>query len=286
MKKAKLLSLSLIYLFISSCTKIQLFAVNTAARLNAHYILHKDLIYGIKDRQRLNVFSLKNSSEPKPVVVFFYGGSWIQGDKDMYRFMGEALSSLDMVVVIADYRLYPQVKFPEFVMDGAETLAWVKENISQYGGDPDQVFVMGHSAGAHIAALLSFDRKYLKDVGLPNDYIKGFIGLSGPYDFLPFTSEVNKKIFAPEENYQLSQPIHFVDGKDPRALLIHGRNDRTVGIHNSRNLSQKILKNGGSVETKFYDKLSHTAILGKFTKLLRGKGEILEVIGAFVKSKK
>jgi acetyl esterase/lipase len=282
MQKIKSIAIALVFLTSTSCTRFKLGIANTSARFSSHYSVQKDLSYGSEKRHKLNVFTLKEASSPAPVVIFFYGGSWRSGDKDQYRFMGEALSSKGMVVVIPDYGLYPSVKFPEFVHDAAKAFAWVKANIAQYGGDPNQIYIMGHSAGAHVGAMLAFDKSYLQAVGLKQDSIKGFIGLAGPYDFLPFTEAVNEKIFAPKEKFSLSQPINFIDRLAPPALLIHGLHDKTVGIHNSRNLSQKISKHGGSVQTKFSEELSHTSIIARFSKPLRGSGELLELIADFI----
>ena len=118
-----------------------------------------DIAYGDENRQKLDIYlpAHTRSDHPLKTVVFFYGGSWDSGSKADYKFVAEALTSAGYIVIIPDYRLYPEVVFPEFVDDAARSMAWVFEHIRDYGGDKQQVFIAGHSAGAHIAALLSLN---------------------------------------------------------------------------------------------------------------------------------
>src|SRR3712207_3414863 len=121
------------------------------------------------------------------VVVFFYGGRWESGDRGDYLFAAQGLVSQGFVAVVPDYRLHPEVGFAGFMADGAAAVRWVRDNIAGFGGDPAQIFLMGHSAGAHIAALLALDERWLADQGLPRGTVRGAIGLAGPYDFLPLS---------------------------------------------------------------------------------------------------
>src|SRR3954453_21256250 len=92
-----------------------------------------------------------------PVVVFIYGGGWREGDRSLYRFVGAALAARGFLTVVPDYRVFPAVRFPSFIQDAAMAVAWTRVHVARYGGDPGQVFLMGHSAGAHIAAMLALD---------------------------------------------------------------------------------------------------------------------------------
>ena len=269
-KTLTVLAFVLISLPLTACTKVGLFTLNNTIAFNPHFTRHKNLSYGKEPLQQLDVYTPKDSKGPNPVVVFFYGGSWQSGSKNEYKFMGEALTSLGYTVVIPNYRVYPEVKFPTFVEDAAKAVRWTNDNIQTYGGDVAQIYVMGHSAGAHIAALLSYDKKYLRAENLNvNSVIRGFIGLAGPYDFLPFTSDVFKTIFGPEEKFALSQPINFISGTEPRSLLLYGKKDKTVWPQNIVNLSQKINSHKGQVQTIYYDDLNHVSIITKFSRLLR-----------------
>jgi len=268
--------------FLISCTKVGLVALNATSGLDKNFTVRKNISYGNNERQKLDVYFPKKIKAELPVVVFFYGGSWQEGSKKNYKFMASALTSLGTVVVIPNYQLYPQVKFPTFVEDGAMAVDWAFKNIQNYSGDPKKVFVMGHSAGAQIGALLSFDKHYLqKYESAEKFHIQGFIGLAGPYDFLPFTNPTFKKIFAPENKYSLSQPITFITGHEPPVLLIHGKKDITVGIHNSQNLTKKIKEKKGNVTTYYYDNLNHVGLLLGFSKWLR-KPYLLKDVHHFI----
>jgi acetyl esterase/lipase len=163
------------------------------------------------------------------------------------------------VVIIPDYRLFPDVVFPCFVEDGAEVVAWALQNADKYGADPDNIFLMGHSAGAHISALLITDQRYLAEHAIYAGKLKGFIGLSGPYDFLPITSGYLLDVF-PEAKRQASQPINYVTAEAPPALLIHGTDDKLVNTANSKNFAKRMSEHGVDVELKLYQGVGHAEV--------------------------
>lgn len=218
-----------------------------------------------------------------PVVVFFYGHRWTGGDKQDYRFVGQALASRGIVAVIPNYRKYPQVRFPSFVEDGARAVKWAKKNIVPHGGSPDQIFVMGHSSGAHIAAMLALNESYLKAVGGTRGWLRGMIGLAGPYNFLPITDPELRDIFGPPERFEQSQPVFFADGQNPPLLLLHGENDEIVWPDNTRSLAKAVANAGGPVETVFYPKMSHTLIISAFGSVLRGSTDVVDHVSDFIK---
>lgn len=221
-----------------------------------------DVGFGKHQRLQLDVYLPKRASIDaalRPVVVFFYGGAWTAGSKAEYRFVASRLTADGFVVVIPDYRLYPEVVFPEFVNDAAQAVNWTYQNIESHGGDPNNVFVMGHSAGAQIAALLSLEQGYLSNSGMES-LPRGFIGLAGPYDFLPLVSEELKRIF-PKSVRKQSQAVNVVGKKIPPSLLLHGYQDARVKPRNSASLHQKILNAGGQSELKIYDDRAHVGIL-------------------------
>jgi acetyl esterase/lipase len=220
---------------------------------------------------------------PAPVVVFFHGGRWSSGDKSEYKFVGQALASRGFVAVLPNLRQYPAVRFPEFVNDAARAVRWTRDNIGNYGGNPQTLFIMGHSSGAHIAAMLALNGEYLKKVDMQRTDLKGMIGLAGAYDFLPITAPDLRDIFGPPEKFQYSQPIFFVDGKNPPLLLIHGRNDDVIFADNTLNLARAVSKAGGAVETVMYDNLSHSMIVGSLASYLRGRADVLDQIEDFLK---
>ncbi|MES0872823.1 alpha/beta hydrolase [Sinimarinibacterium thermocellulolyticum] len=217
-----------------------------------------------------------------PIIVFFYGGRWQQGDKAEYRFVGQALASRGYVAVLPNVRKYPQVRFPEFMDDAARAVKWARENARQFGGNPDKLFVMGHSSGAHIAALLALNPEYLQAVGGSREWLRGMIGLAGAYDFMPITAPDLRDLFGPVDRFRYSQPVFYVDGQNPPLLLMHGRNDEVLWVSNTENLAARVAKAGGAVETVLYDSLSHSMIIGALASYLRGRADVLDNIEEFV----
>lgn len=248
------------------------------------YRVIRNLPYAEEPRQHLDVYlPTAPAHHPARVVVFFYGGRWQFGSREDYLFAAQALVSRGLVVVIPDYRLYPQVRFPGFVEDGARAVEWVKAHISAYGGDPDRIYLMGHSAGAHIAALLALDSRYLE-----RGTVRGLVGLAGPYDFLPLESEDLKQVFnAPPDESEHgiladTQPITFADGADPPVLLLTGRDDTTVDPGNSLRLARKLQELGGEARVTSYPDLGHAGIVGALAAPLRHWAPVLEDSVGFI----
>ena len=247
--------------------------------------IRRDVAYGSLPRQKLDVYRPREGAGPRPVIVFFYGGSWDSGSRDGYLFVGEALASRGFVAVVPDYRIYPEVVFPGFVEDAATAVAWAKRHAAEIGGDPGRVFVMGYSAGAHLAAMVAFDKQYLAREGLAPSALSGLIGLAGPYDFLPLKSERLKTIFAPEGTIARTQPINFVSADAPPTLLATGENDTTVSPGNSVRLAAKLREKGVPVTELRYPSLTHYTIVGALAAPLRGDEPLLDDIERFVRSR-
>jgi acetyl esterase/lipase len=218
------------------------------------YDVKRDIAYGDGPRRRLDLYVPDGLRAPAPVLLFFYGGSWQSGSKNIYRAFGEAFASAGIVTAIADYRLYPQVKYPAFVEDGAAALRFVKERIGEHGGDRARIFLSGHSAGAYIAAMLACNPQY----GV--DQLRGVIGIAGAYDFLPLYDPVLIDIFG-GDRVMATQPIKYARNKSPPMLLAHGTKDRTVGAGNSRRMAKRLSEAGNEVELIEYQGASHLGIL-------------------------
>jgi len=204
------------------------------------------------------------SAGPAPVVVFIYGGSWQNGERGYYRFVAAAFAREGIATVIPDYRKSPAVAFPAFIDDSARAIAWTRAHATEFGGDPARIYVMGHSAGAHIAALLGTDGSYLARVGMTPRQLSGVIGLAGPYDFLPITDPKIKKVFGAEKDWPASQPVNFVDGDEPPFLLLHGAADKTVWPRNSERLAAKLRAAGESVTLEIIPGVSHVGLVDGF----------------------
>lgn len=234
------------------------------AWLQDRYEAATDIAYADGEQHKLDVYRPRGSAGA-PVIVFFYGGKWQSGTKEMYGFLAAALTARGYVVVIPDYRLYPEVRFPDFIADGASALRWTRDNIAAFGGDARMLFVMGHSAGGYIAAMLALDRQWLDDVGLDAGCdIAGLIGVSGPYDFLPLRDPVLSIIFG-GDNRPFTQPISYAEGRKPPALILTGADDRTVAPGNSTRLAAKLRHGGNDVTERVYPRLGHFTILAGFT---------------------
>jgi len=221
------------------------------------------------------------SASGAPVVVFIYGGGWKDGDKATYRFVAAALAADGYLTVVPDYRLFPAVRFPVFVQDAAAAVAWTRANIARYGGDPHRIFLMGHSAGAQIVAMLTLDRRWLAADSLdPDRDIAGMIGLAGPYDFLPLHDPELEDIFAPAGDLRLTQPITFARGNAPPMFLATGTADTTVRPRNTEHLAAAIRRDGGETDEKLYPGIGHSLILGSIAGPLRWISPVLhDVIG-------
>ena len=236
-----------------------------------------DIAYSALPRQRLDVFvPVKPQARPAPVVVFFYGGGWDSGSKEDYRFVGRTLAAHGFVAVIPDYRVYPEVVFPAFIEDAAAAVAWAFGHASQFNGDPTHVFLMGHSAGAHIAAMLALDDGYLQAQGNSPRQLAGWIGLSGPYDFLPLQSRRLMKIFG-DPAPRSTQPIEFVSTMAPPALLISGDADTTVLPRNTHRLAAQLRGAGITVREIIYPDVGHGRTVAAFSTIADGLPVVDEV---------
>ncbi len=254
-KRFFLASLSITTLLLSACTPVQF----ANAFVSGDLRLEEDIAYGPLPRQRLDVYTSGRAETPGGVVVFFHGGYWDSGDKGDYPFLADSLAEGGFVTVIPNYRLVPEVTFPAYVEDGALAVKWA---IEAFPAEP--IFLMGHSSGAHLAALLAYDERYLEPLGLENRDLAGFIGLAGPYDFLPLAPDDLRAQAAlgPEAGYPETQPIAFVDGNEAPALLLVGLDDATVNPDNSRRMATRIVEQGGRAELVTYEGLEHIEIVG------------------------
>ncbi len=243
----------------------------------------RDLAYAPGPRGGVDVYRPKTAAAGAPVVVFLYGGGWDSGRRQDYAFVGAALASKGYLTFIPDYRLYPEVRWPSFLQDNAQAVAWARAHATEYGGDPHKLFLMGHSAGAYDAVMLALDPRWLAAVGMqPRRDLRGVIGLAGPYDFLPLESDELKAIFGPPQGRPATQPINYVDGANPPLLLATDDADKTVRPGNTTRLAAKVRAAGGSVETRAYKGLSHALLVGAIAAPLRFLAPVLRDVSAFI----
>lgn len=236
--------------------------------------VQRDIPYGSAPRQTLDIYRPTGSGDRvRPVVVFFYGGNWDSGSKQDYLFVGQALASRGFVVVIPDYRLYPEVRYPVFLEDNATAVEWTFAHIGDRGGDPTHVSVMGHSAGAYNAMMLALDPRWL---GADRRRIRSAIGLAGPYDFLPLTDPVVQAVFATEPDLPRTQPINFADATAPPVFLATGRDDDTVKPENSKRLAGRLRASGAVVQERYYEGAGHVTLIAAMAWPLRLLAPVLD----------
>ncbi|MFN9376107.1 MAG: alpha/beta hydrolase [Novosphingobium sp.] len=200
--------------------------------------------YGSLPAQRLDVIA-PNAPGPHPVLVFIHGGGWHSGRPEDYHFIGRTFARAGYVVVLPGYRLGPEGIYPHMLEDGAAAVAGTAQNIARFGGDPDQVVLMGHSAGAHTVAMLGLERQWLGRQGLRDGFVKGVVGLSGPYAFYPFHSDSARNAFGHVEDPAITQPISFARSDAPPMLLLTGDADTTVKPRNSKVMAKALTDKGG-----------------------------------------
>ena len=266
---------------LAACSGASFFIANAPTFLGS-YRRVLDRPYGPDARQRLDVYSPREAGK-HPVVIFFYGGSWTMGGKSQYRFVGAALAARGFVAVIPDYRLYPAVKFPQFMEDGASAVAWAQAHASEYGGDPNRLVLMGHSAGAHMAALLALNDAYVTKAGVRQGSIIGLVGLSGPYALDP-NSDTLRATFGPPYTPADWQPVQFASDRSPPTLLLHGLHDRVVYVSHTEKLRDALMAHNARVETHLYPDRGHADTIASFALVPRRRTPALEQTISFLRS--
>jgi acetyl esterase/lipase len=187
-------------------------------------------------KHKLDLY-LPVTDKPFPVLLWIHGGGWMIGDRSMYGGVGERFAERGFGCAVMSYRLSPGVKHPEHVRDCARAFAWVVENAKKRGGDPDRLFVFGQSAGGHLTALLTLDRKYLEELKVPQDAIKGAIPLSGVYDIpalqdpkQPLLAMFPKSFGSDREVCRDASPISHLRGSTTPILVITESDDLPVRL--------------------------------------------------------
>ncbi|HEX8191987.1 MAG TPA: alpha/beta hydrolase, partial [Allosphingosinicella sp.] len=236
--------------------------------------------FGPEPRQRLDVYRPRRAGEDLPVILFLYGGNWQSGTRSGYEFAGRALAAQGFVVAVPDYRLVPEVRFPAFLEDNAAALRWVRRNARRFGADADRIVLVGHSAGAYNAAMLALDPTWLGD---DRQAVRGFVGIAGPYDFLPLDSPITRAAFGSAPDPRATQPVNFGSADDPPALLLHGTADRTVYPRNSERLAERLRSAGVEAQVELYPGTGHVGIVTALARPFRGKAPVLRDTAAFAR---
>lgn len=268
-------------LVLSACSPVKLLNALTP---DSTFDKTAGIAYGDDPRQKLDVYVPRHALPDAPVVVFFYGGSWNSGAREDYNFVGEALASRGIVAVVADYRLYPQVRYPLFLQDAARAVAWTKAHIREFSGNPQRLYLMGHSSGGYNAAMLALDGDLLAAAGMSPKDLRGWIGLAGPYDFLPIENPAVRPVFFWPNSPPQSQPINHVSRDAPPALLIAASKDDLVNpTRNTGGLAHKLRAAGVPVQDFYYSRPNHITLVATLSRPLRGLAPVLDQVVGFIK---
>jgi len=209
-------------------------------------------------KHRLDLF-LPPAGAKFPTIVWIHGGAWVMGDRKMYDLLGKRFAAEGIGLAAISYRLSPGVKHPEHARDAARAFAWVHANIARQGGDPERLFLMGHSAGGHLAALLAADPKYLKDAGVPAGTLKGAIPMSGVY-LIPALPDTTRGIlrFLPQafgsdpEACRDASPVTHLKTLASPALVITETRD-TLLVRPSMEILKAAVRGQGVTGVEFVD---------------------------------
>ena len=267
---------------LGGCSSLAFTVANLPAR-SGRFRRHAGIAYGPAERQGLDVYA-PEAARDAPVIVFWYGGAWVEGSKDDYRFVGAALAESGYVAVVADYRLYPAVRFPLFVQDGALAVRWAGDHVRDYGGDPRRLFVAGHSAGAHLAAMLAVQPRWLQEAGVDAGAIRGLIGLSGPYALEPNTAELSA-IFAAPFAARDWQPAAQASPSARPALLLHGGDDDVVSPGQAEAMAAALRAAGVPVELEIYPGRGHADLVAALSAPGRRRAPVRQAITRFVSAR-
>lgn len=279
------LCLIILALLLAGC-EATLFSGLNATDAHHDIVVHEGLVFDGTNALALDVIAPAHAHDA-PVVVFFYGGTWIHGERAWYRFVGTALAAHGMMVVIPDYRKYPQVTLDGFMRDAATAVAWTHAHAKEFGGARDDIFVMGHSAGGQIAALLATDPSWLGAQGMQPRDLAGLIGLAGCYDFVPVPKDdpIMLGVFGTTPDQQRrGQPVSFVRGAEPPMLLLQGTDDDEVEPSNAISLYRATQALNEDSTLRTYPGVGHEALLFALSRPLRGGAPTLDDVLAFIRA--
>ena len=259
----------------AGCSPIRLVDVVTP---DGSDVVIKDEKYGPEKRQKLDIYKPQHPRESAPVLVFFYGGSWKNGSRGSYSYVGESLAARGYTVVIPDYRVYPEVRFPAFVEDGALALGWIQRHVPEAARG---AVLIGHSAGAHIVGLLALDERYMNAAGVDPTLVRGWVGLAGPYAFQPLEYERTRPVFDGLNDANEARPIHFACAAPLPALLLHGDSDSAVLPEHSRQMASELEQCATPVHFEELEGVNHFDIVLGLSSSFQALAPVLEPLDAF-----
>ncbi|XP_072966393.1 probable isoprenylcysteine alpha-carbonyl methylesterase ICMEL2 isoform X1 [Typha angustifolia] len=263
--------------------------------------IRRSVVYGEQPRNRLDLYLPQEIDRPRPVVAFITGGAWIIGYKAWGSLLGKRLAERGIIVACIDYRNFPQGTISDMVRDASQGISFVCNNIASYGGDPDQIYLMGQSAGAHIAACNLVDQANKEARGESTTWsasqIKAYFGLSGGYNMLNLVDHFHerglyRKIFLSimegEQSLRHFSPEVVVQESSvqvismlPPIILFHGTGDYSIPSSASQTFADVLQSAGAQVKLVLFEGKTHTDLFLQ-DPLRGGRDELVEDIVAVI----
>ena len=251
----------------------QEFRLYDFASYSINYLTPKDtfekeehLAYGLKARNRLDLYRTKNPKKQKPLIVFVHGGSWQHGNKRDYLFIGETFAREGFDVAVINYQLAPENIFPAFVDDLAQAIHYLNQNKVKLNISTDNMILMGHSAGAFnvMSVVYSAQSQNFKY----KDQIKAIVGLAGPYHFDYVGDPLSEHAFDHKISYQQVMPYYFIEPNQIKHYLLVAEQDQVVERKNARDLDIALRQKGNHSHIAVIPKTGHITIVATLASLM------------------
>ncbi|WP_425147390.1 alpha/beta hydrolase [Deinococcus sp.] len=281
MKKRLLLPLlaaSALAVFAACSPLVAINAVVSTSNLS----VTPNLPYGPDVRNLLDVYQPASASRA-PVVLFIHGGSWDSGSKDDYKFVGESFAREGYLVAIMNYRLAPKNPYPAYIQDAAQALKWLRGHAAEYGGNPDDLFVMGHSAGAFNAVEVVDNARWLSEAGVPISAVHGVIGVAGPYSY-DYRGMGTASAFPAGSDPADVMPANHVRADAPPHLLLVAANDQVVYPQNGERMKAALEARKIPLTFTVLPNLDHYTIVGSLARSLTFLGKTRQEVLDFLKA--
>ncbi len=251
----------------------QEFRLYDLASYSMNYLTPKDtfekeehLAYGLKARNRLDLYRTKNPKKQKPLIVFVHGGSWQHGNKRDYLFIGETFAREGFDVAVINYQLAPENIFPAFVDDLAQAIHYLNQNKVKLNISTDNMILMGHSAGAFnvMSVVYSAQSQNFKY----KDQIKAIVGLAGPYHFDYVGDPLSEHAFDHKISYQQVMPYYFIEPNHIKHYLLVAEQDQVVERKNTLDLDIALRQKGNHSHIAVIPKTGHITIVATLASLM------------------